>query len=155
MIDDFDARLTQKLMQSRQRRGWSLADLAERSGVSKAMLSRIERGEASPTAALLARIASAFEATLAAFLTFEDQGERRLRRRASDQPVWRDPQTDYTAAAGLSRMLGPASRIIGGCTAAGRRGRVSRLRFPDDDATSSGCSPASLTLGEGEIVHEA
>ena len=56
MIDDAEKRLAQRLRDEREQRGWSLGDLAERSGVSKAMLSKIERSEASPTAALLGRL---------------------------------------------------------------------------------------------------
>ena len=95
MLDDLDSKLAQRLLRERQRREWSLGDLAERSGVSKAMLSKIERGEASPTAALLARIASAFGQTLAQFLSFDDRHAAGFVR-SLDLPVWRDPQTGYT-----------------------------------------------------------
>jgi len=95
MINDLDERLARRLQAERHKRGWSLGDLAERAGVSKAMLSRIERGEASPTATLLARIAAAFDRTLAEFLSFDDDRDGRLLRLA-DQPIWRDPQADYT-----------------------------------------------------------
>ena len=78
----------------RDSRGWSLADLAERSGVSKAMISKIERAEVSPTAVVLVRLAGAFDLTLAGLmLRAEGQGERLTR--AADQPVWRDPETGY------------------------------------------------------------
>ena len=72
----------------RDSRGWSLADLAERSGVSKATISKIEREEVSPTAMILVRLAGAFDLTLAGLLVrAENQG--RLTR-AGEQPVWRD-----------------------------------------------------------------
>jgi transcriptional regulator with XRE-family HTH domain len=87
--------LAARLRAERDRRGWSLADLAARSDVSKAMLSKIEREEASPTASILSRIASAFGLTLAALLTDEGAAPKRLARLA-DQPVWRDPETGYT-----------------------------------------------------------
>ena len=51
-------------------RGWSLAELAERSGVSKAAISKIEREEMSPTAVILVRLAGAFDL----FSTVERQG---------------------------------------------------------------------------------
>lgn len=75
-------------------RGWSLDELAERAAVSKAMISKIERAESSPTAALLGRLSGAFGITLSAFLA-EAETPRRGPVRAADQPVWRDPATGY------------------------------------------------------------
>ena len=51
--------LARRLRLEREARGWSLAELAARSGVSKAMISKIERDEVSPTAALLGRTSGA------------------------------------------------------------------------------------------------
>ena len=96
MIRDDPAHLlAQRLRTERDRRSWSLADLAERAGVSKAMLSKIERQEVSPTAVILARIATAFGFTLAQLLTPEDVTEQRLVR-SEDQPRWQDPKAGYT-----------------------------------------------------------
>ena len=94
IVDDLSTRLAQRLRLERDSRGWSLADLAERSGVSKATISKIERAEVSPTAVVLVRLASAFDLTLAGLmLRAEGQGERLSR--AAEQPVWRDPETGY------------------------------------------------------------
>ncbi len=82
IVDDLSARLAQRLRLERDSRGWSLADLAERSGVSKATISKIERAEVSPTAVVLVRLASAFDLTLAGLmLRAEGQGERLFARR--------------------------------------------------------------------------
>jgi transcriptional regulator with XRE-family HTH domain len=75
-------------------RGWSLADLAGRSGVSKATISKIEREEVSPTAVILVRLAGAFDLTLAGLL-LRAEGEGKRLSRAAEQPVWRDPETGY------------------------------------------------------------
>jgi transcriptional regulator with XRE-family HTH domain len=91
--DDIGHQLAHRISAERRRRNWSLAELASRSGVSKAMLSKIERREVSPTAPVLLRIATAFEITLAELLT-EAREEERCRR-AADQPVWKDPATNY------------------------------------------------------------
>ena len=94
LVDDLSHRLAQRIRLERDGRGWSLADLAERSGVSKATISKIERAEVSPTAVVLVRLASAFDLTLAGLmLRAEGRGERVSR--AADQPVWRDPETGY------------------------------------------------------------
>lgn len=79
----------------RESRNWSLADLAERSGVSKAMISKIERGEASPTATVLGRLSGAFGLQLSMLLALAEQTGERLSRLA-DQPLWQDPETGYT-----------------------------------------------------------
>ncbi len=54
--------------------GYSLRDLAERSGVSAPMLSQVERGETSPTIAVAAKIASGLELSLSQLLRL-DEGE--------------------------------------------------------------------------------
>jgi transcriptional regulator with XRE-family HTH domain len=75
-------------------RDWSLADLAARSGVSKATISKIERGGVSPTAVVLVRLANAFDLTFAGLL-LRAEGEGQRLSRAAEQKVWRDPATGY------------------------------------------------------------
>ena len=58
-IDQFEKHVAERLKRLRLERGLTLDQLADLSGVSRAMISRIERSEASPTAALLARLCSA------------------------------------------------------------------------------------------------
>ena len=92
--DETSSRLARRIRLEREARGWSLADLTERSGVSKAAISKIEREEASPTATVLVRLAAAFDLTLAGLLLRAESGGDRLTR-AADQPQWRDPETGY------------------------------------------------------------
>jgi len=91
--DKADEALGRRVRAEREGRGWSLAELAGRAGVSKAMLSKIERAEASPTAATLSRIATAYGLTMAALFEVA-VGSSRMQR-AKDQPVWRDPKAAY------------------------------------------------------------
>jgi transcriptional regulator with XRE-family HTH domain len=93
-MDKQSERLASCIRREREARAWSLVQLAERSGVSKAMLSKIERGEASPTAALLGRISGALGLTLSALLARAEESGSGLTK-AEDQPVWQDPATDY------------------------------------------------------------
>src|SRR5258708_38536682 len=86
--------MARRLRLERDIRSWSLAELAERSSVSKATISKIERGEASPTAVILVRLASAFDLTLAGLL-LRAEGEGKRLSRAAEQPLWRDPETGY------------------------------------------------------------
>ncbi|CAN7640150.1 helix-turn-helix domain-containing protein [Rhizobium leguminosarum] len=77
----------------RQEKALTLDDLAAASGVSRAMISRIERAEASPTASLLARICAALGLSLSAF--FAEEGQASPLAQRQEQQVWRDPETGY------------------------------------------------------------
>jgi transcriptional regulator with XRE-family HTH domain len=91
---DPTGQIASRLRLERNARDWSQGDLARRSGVSKAMISKIEREEVSPTAVILVRLAAAFDLTLAGLLVrAEGQGDRVSR--AAEQPIWRDPGTGY------------------------------------------------------------
>lgn len=92
--DDTTQALAHRIHLERQARGWALAEMAERSGVSKAAINKIERGETSPTAVVLVKIAGAFDLTLAGLLIRAEQDASRVSR-AADQPVWQDPDTGY------------------------------------------------------------
>jgi transcriptional regulator with XRE-family HTH domain len=112
IVDSADtaaAQLAQRIRLERDLRNWSLADLAGRSGVSKAMISKIERDEVSPTAAILGRLAAAFDLTLAALLLRAEGGDRLSR--AAAQPVWRDPATGYVRKQIFSRPDHPLELV--------------------------------------------
>jgi transcriptional regulator with XRE-family HTH domain len=89
-----DALIAGRLLALRQAKSLSLAELAELSGVSKAMISKVERAESSPTAVLLGRLAAGLGVPLAELLTEDKGSPRRLRSRA-EQDVWRDPEAGY------------------------------------------------------------
>ncbi len=55
----------------RKKRGWSLDKAAQETGVSKAMLGQIERGESSPTIATLWKIATGFNVPFSLFIALE------------------------------------------------------------------------------------
>jgi transcriptional regulator with XRE-family HTH domain len=62
--DAINRHLGARVKQLRKERGWSLDALAQASGVSRSMLSDIEREQANPTLAVTLRIAQAFGMTL-------------------------------------------------------------------------------------------
>ena len=78
--------LGDRIKSERLTRGWSLARLATTSGVSKAMISRIERGESSPTAELLGKLSGAFELSMSSLI-------------ARSEEQWVDPASGYTRSA--------------------------------------------------------
>ena len=79
-------RLAARLAGLRSERGWSLQDLARRTGVSRSNLSRIERGEISPTADVLVRLAAAYDQTLSGLMA-EVESQPRSLVRAAEQAV--------------------------------------------------------------------
>lgn len=109
-VDDSSAKLARRILLEREARGWSLAELAERSGVSKAAISKIERAEVSPTAVILVRLATAFELTLAGLLLRAEGDAGRLAR-SEDQAVWRDPDTGYVRRQIYSRPDHPQELV--------------------------------------------
>jgi transcriptional regulator with XRE-family HTH domain len=64
MVDDIGSQLSRRVRELRNEKGWSLEALARISGVSRSMLSQIERNQANPTLAVTLRIARAFEVEL-------------------------------------------------------------------------------------------
>jgi transcriptional regulator with XRE-family HTH domain len=94
MTDPLTARLAATVHEARTSRGLSSAALAENSGVSRAMIGKIERGDVQPTAALLAKLSAALGLTLSELIARAEGDERRVVR-AAEQPVWVDPDTGY------------------------------------------------------------
>jgi transcriptional regulator with XRE-family HTH domain len=97
------ASLAAALRGARVARGLSAAGLAERADVSRAMIGKIERGEAQPTAVLLGRLSGALGMTLSELVARAEGNGSRLVR-AEDQPVWTDPGTGYRR-----RAISPAA----------------------------------------------
>ncbi len=98
---ELELAIGERLKALRAAAGLTLDQLADRSGVSRAMISRIERAEASPTAALLARLCEGLGLTLSAFFAPEETSFSPLSRRG-EQRLWRDPATGY-----LRRSVSP------------------------------------------------
>jgi transcriptional regulator with XRE-family HTH domain len=86
-------RIAERVRNLRAARGLTLDELAERSGVSRAMLSKIERGESSPTAVMLDRVASGLNTSLASLFN-APTSVAPLHKRA-EQNSWRDPDSGY------------------------------------------------------------
>ncbi|MDX3806983.1 helix-turn-helix domain-containing protein [Bosea thiooxidans] len=107
---DIDRRLGERLKAARQRHALTLDELAQRTNVSRAMISRIERGESSPTATVLVRLGSGLGLSLSALLE-EGVGTGPLARRAQ-QPVWRDPASGYLRRNVSPRGTGSGFEIV-------------------------------------------
>lgn len=94
MTDRLTTDLAATLRSERITQDLSVNALAEHSGVSRAMIAKIERGEAQPTAALLGRLSAALGLTLSELFARTEGQTPRLARLA-DQTIWVDPQTGY------------------------------------------------------------
>lgn len=61
-------KISSTLKAIRKESGWSLDKASQKTGVSKAMLGQIERGESSPTISTLWKIAAGFEVSFSSFV---------------------------------------------------------------------------------------
>jgi transcriptional regulator with XRE-family HTH domain len=95
--DDINQRIAERLRELRAERGLSLQGLASSSGVSRSMISLIERGESSPTAVVLDKLAVALGVTLAALFSSSAKpaGRKEPMARRDEQPLWQDPDSGY------------------------------------------------------------
>jgi len=100
---DLNDRIARRVREVRAARGLSLEALASRCGVSRSMISVIERGESSPTAVLLERLAAGLGVPLASLFDAPGPVAEPVAR-AGDQPQWRDPSSGY-----VRRNVSPAS----------------------------------------------
>ncbi|WP_417829427.1 helix-turn-helix domain-containing protein [Thalassospira sp.] len=107
-MDEIETRLAHRLASLRAERGWSLDELAQKSGVSRASLSRIEKGEVSPTASVLGKLCIAFGVTLSRLMQMVEEGFAPLVTRA-DQEIWTDPDTGFRR-----RLVSPTSKQLSG-----------------------------------------
>src|ERR687894_256830 len=78
----------------RRERGLTLEGLAERSGVSRAMISKLERGEKNPTLVVVAKVAEGLGVTLSQLVGVEEKREVVVVPRGG-RMVMRDPETGF------------------------------------------------------------
>jgi transcriptional regulator with XRE-family HTH domain len=119
---DIDGRIGARVRALRAERGLTLDGLARLADVSRAMLSRIERGESSPTAQLLVKVCGGLGTSLSALFAAAEAPASPVSRRA-DQPAWRDPESGY-----LRRNVSPPG--------AGSAVEVVEVEFPPGGSVS-------------------
>jgi transcriptional regulator with XRE-family HTH domain len=99
---EIEARIASRLKGLRARQELTLDELSRRSGVSRSMISLIERAESSPTASVLDKLSASLGLTLASLFAPEERGDAAPVARRAAQPEWRDPETGY-----IRRNLSP------------------------------------------------
>ncbi len=95
---DLNQRIAERVRELRAAHGLSLDALAGKSGVSRSMISLIERGESSPTAVVLEKLAAGLGVMLASLFDAPAAAARAPGgpvARRDDQPQWKDPASGY------------------------------------------------------------
>src|ERR1700733_3119083 len=93
---DLNQRIAKRVRDQRAACEMSLETLAAKSGVSRSMISAVERGESSPTAVVLEKLAAGLNVTLPSLFDPPNaESPTSLVSRREDQPLWRDPATGY------------------------------------------------------------
>src|SRR5262249_49185894 len=106
---DLPQLIGRRLSDRRSRLELSLDEAASRTGVSRAMISRIERGEVHASAVVLDKLCAGLGMSLSSL--FARQAASPLLRRAR-QPVWQDPSSLYLRREVAPEGTGSPVRIV-------------------------------------------
>ena len=98
-----NSKLASHLRGLRETHDMTLAVLAERSGLSRATLSRIENADVSPTAETLGLLATVYALPISQLLSPLQQGFQPVLR-PGEQSVWRDPSHKF-----MRRSVSPSN----------------------------------------------
>src|SRR5262249_9324182 len=142
---EVERRIARRLARLRAERGWSLDALAERTRISRATLSRLERAELSPTAAMLGTLCTVYGWTLSRLMADAETRPPSVVR-AAEQAAWTDPESGYRR-----RAVSPPS--------AGLRAELVEVRMPAGASVAFEASPVTglehhLWMIEGSLALE-
>lgn len=132
-------RLGERVRNLRREKGLTLEDLAARSGVSRAMISKLERGEKSPTLVVAAKVAEGLGVGLPQLVGAEEKSRVVVVRRR-ERRIVRDPETGFER-----QLLSPGY---------GRRGIELVRNFVPEGATSGELPPGRKGAEEYVIVEK-
>lgn len=111
IVDDrLDVRMAERLRVRRVELGLSLGELAALSGVSKAMIAKVESGAFSPTAGVLGRLCAGLGIIMSSLMAAVES-EDAIELRAGEQSHWRDPDTGLDRIAVSPRISFSAVEI--------------------------------------------
>ena len=157
---DINARIAARVRALRQDSGYSLDSLATRCAVSRSMISLIERGETSPTAVVLEKIATGLGCTLASL--FDDAAAAASPvSHASERAHWKDPQTGYVRTNISPPNFPSPIRIVDVVFPAGakisyesgaREAAVAQQIWVQDGAIEITVGKATHKLGKGDCL---
>lgn len=122
-----ESEIAGRLAALRAERGWTLEALAQRTGISRATLSRVERCEISPTATMLSVLCAQYGWTISRLMA-EAEKEPPSVVQARAQAIWKDPETGY-----IRRILSPPHSQL--------RGELVEVCLPAGSSVSYKTSP--------------
>jgi transcriptional regulator with XRE-family HTH domain len=105
-------RIAGRVKDLRASQSLSLEDLAQRCGVSRSMISLVERGESSPTAVVLEKLAAGLGVTLSSLFDAPAAGPDGPVARRADQLEWKDPGSGYVRRNVTPVGVGQPMRIV-------------------------------------------
>lgn len=160
METNINERIAQRVRTLRSDRGMTLDGLAELSGVSRSTISLIERGESSPTAAVLDKLAAGLGVTLSALFEAPDPNPDPVSRHG-DQIIWRDPASGYIrrnispsgfpSSIQLTEVVFPAGAHVA-YENTGRSGHVHQQIWVLDGAIAATVGDQVFQLGSGDCL---
>jgi len=103
ITDDINSRIASRVRALRADQNMTLDALGAKCNVSRSMISLVERGESSPTAVLLEKIAFGLGVPLATLFDDPHASASAISRR-EDRTPWRDPESGY-----VRRNISPAN----------------------------------------------
>jgi transcriptional regulator with XRE-family HTH domain len=103
-----------RVKELRGRRGLTLEALAEISGVSRAMISKLERGEKNPTLVVAAKLAEGLGVTLSQLVGMEERREVVVVPREG-RMVMRDPETGFERQLLSPTFVGRGVEFVRNC----------------------------------------
>ena len=105
---DIDRQIANRLKNLRQEQGWSLDELAAKSGISRATLSRLEKAEVSGTATVLGKLCSVYGMPMSRLMLMVEEEFAPLVRQ-ENQTVWHDTKTGFER-----RSISPPAQTLSG-----------------------------------------
>ncbi|HEY1241741.1 MAG TPA: XRE family transcriptional regulator [Bryobacteraceae bacterium] len=126
-LEPLDQRIARRLAALRAERGWTLEALSAKAGISRATLSRLERCELSPTAAMLNKLCAQYGWTVSRLMAEAESGPPTVVR-AGQQVTWKDPETGY-----VRRVVSPPHPDL--------KGELVEVSLPPGSTVSYDVSP--------------
>jgi transcriptional regulator with XRE-family HTH domain len=147
-----DAQIAGRLRALRAERNWSLEELARRSGVSRATLSRLENAEVSPTASVLGRLCAAYGMAMSRLMRMVEGAFEPLIR-IEAQWVWQAPDVAFER-----RSVSPPDASLAGEVIECRIGAGTRIAYPEPSRPGMEhhlvMLEGRLRLSVGSAVHD-
>src|SRR6185437_10936149 len=135
---DITGALARTMQMLRTERGWSLDQLATRSGVSKGVLVALEQGRSNPNLATLARISDAFGVPVTRLVELTSEPEVRITGAREARVLWTARPAVRARSSGRRKRRGRRNCGAGRCSPA-RAGAA--MRTPRPPGSWSGWNP--------------